>query len=406
LIVAAYEYLAMCNTGRKSRGVLEADSPRQARQLLRERNLIALQVKPARGQKNHAGPPQPHGQRLGAAQLALLTRQLATLVQAALPLEEVLAAVAAQCSARSQKSMMLAVRARVLEGHDLARAMGDYPRAFGSMYRATVAAGERAGHLAQVLTQLADYTEARHAARQQLQLAMLYPSILMLAAFSIVGFLLSFVVPDVVKVFIDSGQQLPVLTRGLIATSDFVRDYGLVLILVLGSVTAGLRMALRNPSYVLRWHQIQLRLPLIGRVIQASNSTRFVSTLAILGRSGVPLVDALKISAEVVANQQIRARMKDVARAVREGSGLTRALERSGDFPPMMLYMIASGERSGELDNMLERAAHQQQTQLSNGIAMLVGLFEPAMLVFMGASVLVIVLAILMPILNLNQLIN
>lgn len=404
--MAAYEYLAMCNTGRKSRGVLEADSPRQARHLLRERNLIALQVRPARRPKNHAGPQEPHGQRLGPAQLALLTRQMATLVQAALPLEEVLAAVAAQCSARSQKSMMLAVRARVLEGHDLARAMGEYPRAFGSMYRATVAAGERAGHLAQVLAQLADYTEARHTARQQLQLAMLYPSILMLAAFSIVGFLLSFVVPDVVKVFIDSGQQLPVLTRGLIATSDFVRDYGLVLILVLGSVTAGLRMALRNPSYVLRWHQIQLRLPVIGRVIQASNSTRFVSTLAILGRSGVPLVDALKISAEVVANQQIRARMKDVARAVREGSGLTRALERSGDFPPMMLYMIASGERSGELDNMLERAAHQQQTQLSNGIAMLVGLFEPVMLVFMGASVLVIVLAILMPILNLNQLIN
>lgn len=274
------------------------------------------------------------------------------------------------------------------------------------MYRATVAAGERAGHLAQVLTQLADYTEARHAARQQLQLAMLYPSILMLAAFSIVGFLLSFVVPDVVKVFIDSGQELPVLTRGLIATSDFVRDYGLALILMLCSFASGLRIALRNPSYVLRWHQIQLRLPLIGRVIQASNSTRFVSTLAILGRSGVPLVDALKISAEVVANQQIRARMKDVARAVSEGSGLTRALERSGDFPPMMLYMIASGERSGELDTMLERAAHQQQTQLSNGIAMLVGLFEPAMLVFMGASVLVIVLAILMPILNLNQLIN
>ena len=151
---------------------------------------------------------------------------------------------------------------------------------------------------------------------------------------------------------------------------------------------------------------MQLILPVVGRVIQANNSTRFVSTLAILGHSGVPLVDALEISAEVVSNQQIRIRMKDVARAVREGSGLTRALEQSGDFPPMMLYMIANGERSGELDSMLERAAHQQQTQLSHGIAMLVGLFEPAMLVFMGASVLVIVLAILMPILNLNQLIT
>ncbi|AZE01161.1 type II secretion system inner membrane protein GspF [Pseudomonas chlororaphis] len=404
--MAAYEYLAMCNAGRKTRGVQEADSARQVRQLLRERNLIALQVKPARGQKDHSGAALTSNQRLSPAQLALLTRQLATLVQASLPLEEVLAAVAAQCSKRAQQSMMLAIRARVLEGHDLARAMGEYPRAFGSMYRATVAAGERAGHLAQVLMQLADYTEARHAARQQLQLAMLYPSILLLAAFGIVGFLLSFVVPDVVKVFIDSGQQLPVLTRGLIATSDFARDYGLLLLLILGSLAAGLRVALRKPALAMRWHQLQLRLPVIGRVIQASNSTRFVSTLAILGRSGVPLVDALEISAEVVANQQIRTRMKDVARAVREGSGLTRALEQSRDFPPMMLYMIASGERSGELDSMLERAAHQQQTQLSNGIAMLVGLFEPAMLVFMGASVLVIVLAILMPILNLNQLIT
>ncbi|MFC6299272.1 type II secretion system protein GspF [Pseudomonas sp. CCM 7893] len=404
--MAAYEYLAMCNAGRKTRGVQEADSARQVRQWLRERNLIALQVKPARGQQDRSGTTLTSGQSLSPAKLALLTRQLATLVQAALPLEEVLAAVAAQCSKRAQQSMMLAIRARVLEGHDLARAMAEYPRAFASMYRATVAAGERAGHLAQVLMQLADYTEARHAARQQLQLAMLYPSILLLAAFGIVGFLLSFVVPDVVKVFIDSGQQLPLLTRGLIATSDFARDYGLLLLLTLASGVASLRLALRKPALALRWHRMQLILPVVGRVIQASNSTRFVSTLAILGHSGVPLVDALEISAEVVANQQIRIRMKDVARAVREGSGLTRALEQSGDFPPMMLYMIASGERSGELDSMLERAAHQQQTQLSHGIAMLVGLFEPAMLVFMGASVLVIVLAILMPILNLNQLIT
>ncbi len=404
--MAAYEYLAMCNAGRKTRGVQEADSARQVRQWLRERNLIALQVKPARGQQDRSGTTLTSGQSLSPAKLALLTRQLATLVQAALPLEEVLAAVAAQCSKRAQQSMMLAIRARVLEGHDLARAMAEYPRAFASMYRATVAAGERAGHLAQVLMQLADYTEARHAARQQLQLAMLYPSILLLAAFGIVGFLLSFVVPDVVKVFIDSGQQLPLLTRGLIATSDFARDYGLLLLLALASGVASLRLALRKPAFALRWHRMQLILPVVGRVIQASNSTRFVSTLAILGHSGVPLVDALEISAEVVANQQIRIRMKDVARAVREGSGLTRALEQSGDFPPMMLYMIASGERSGELDSMLERAAHQQQTQLSHGIAMLVGLFEPAMLVFMGASVLVIVLAILMPILNLNQLIT
>ncbi|WP_321833530.1 type II secretion system inner membrane protein GspF [Pseudomonas kulmbachensis] len=402
--MAAFEYLAMCNAGRKTKGVQEADSIRQARQLLRERNLIPLQVKPARGNQDRSMGSSRRS--LSTAQLSLLTRQFATLVQASLPLADVLAAVAAQCEKNAQQSMVLAIRARVLEGHSLARAMGEFPRAFPALYRATVAAGERSGHLGHVLLQLADYTEARQAAQQQIQLAVLYPSILMVAAFSIVGFLLGFVVPDVVKVFIDSGQQLPLLTRGLIAASNLLHDYGLLLLLLIAGLLAAARLALKKPATLLRWHQLQLRVPLLGRVIRASNCTRFVSTLAILGRSGVPLVDALEISAQVVANQKIRTCLKDVAQAVREGSGLTRALEHSGQFPPMMLYMIASGERSGELDAMLDRAAQQQEAQLANRIAMLVGLFEPVMLVFMGASVLLIVLAILMPILSLNQLIT
>lgn len=399
--MAAYEFLAMDSAGRRRRGVQEADSERQARQLLRDRQLIPLRLRPTRGDRR--GGSSRRG--LGAAELALLTRQLATLVQAALPLEEVLAALAAQCEKRGQQAMVLAIRARVLEGHGLARAMAEFPRAFPPLYRATVAAGERAGHLGQVLMQLADYTESRQAARQQIQLALLYPSILLVAAVGIVGFLLGFVVPDVVKVFVDSGQELPWLTRLLIAASQGLQASGLYLLLALAGALGGGRALLRRPAMRLAWHRLQLRLPLLGRVIRAGNCTRFTSTLAILGRSGVPLVDALEIAAEVVANQQIRTCLKDVARAVREGGGLTRALERSGQFPPMMLYMIASGERSGELDAMLDRAARQQESQLANRIAMLVGLFEPAMLVFMGASVLLIVLAILMPILSLNQLI-
>ncbi|AOE87589.1 type II secretion system inner membrane protein GspF [Pseudomonas sp. TCU-HL1] len=401
--MAAYEYLAMDPAGRKLRGVQEADSERQARQLLRERHLVPLRLRTARDGQRSTGSSR---RGLGAAELALVTRQLATLVQAALPLEEVLAAVAAQCEKRSHQSMLLAIRARVLEGHGLARAMAEFPRAFPALYRATVAAGERAGHLGQVLLQLADYTEARQAARQQIQLALLYPSILLLAAFGIVGFLLGFVVPDVVKVFIDSGQELPTLTRGLIAASAILRDHGLLMLALLAGLVGAARLTQQRPVARLRWHAAQLRLPVLGKVLRASNCSRFISTLAILGRSGVPLVDALEIAAEVVANQQIRTGLKDVARAVREGGGLTRALERSGHFPPMMLYMIASGERSGELDAMLERAARQQEAHLANRIALLVGLFEPAMLVFMGASVLLIVLAILMPILSLNQLVT
>ncbi|MGC5704341.1 type II secretion system inner membrane protein GspF [Pseudomonas sp. NFXW11] len=405
--MAAYEYLAMSATGSKTRGVLEADSPRQARQMLRERQLIALKLTSTQNPRSSdPASTKASGSRLNSAELALLTRQLATLVQASLPLEEVLAAVAAQCEKQRLKSMLLAIRARVLEGYSLAVALGAYPKAFPDLYRATVAAGERSGHLDQVLLNLADYTEASQAARQQIQLAMLYPSILMVAAISIVGFLLGFVVPDVIKVFIDSGQELPLLTRGLIATSGVLRDYGLAMLLVLGAAVAAARATLRQPQQLQRWHALVLRLPLIGTLARASNCTRFVSTLAILGRSGVPLLDALSIASEVVANQQIRTGLKDIVRGVREGVSLTRALELNGSFPPMMLYMIASGERSGELDSMLERAAKQQEEQLANRIALLVGLFEPAMLVFMGASVLVIVLAILMPILSLNQLIT
>ncbi|NBF04673.1 type II secretion system inner membrane protein GspF [Pseudomonas sp. Fl5BN2] len=405
--MAAYEYLAMCAAGKKSSGVLEADSPRQARQMLRERQLIALKVTATQGKRSTgAGTTKVAGGGLSSAELALLTRQLATLVQASLPLEEVLAAVAAQCEKQRLKSMLLAVRARVLEGYSLAVALGGYPKAFPDLYRATVAAGERSGHLDQVLMNLADYTEASQAARQQIQLAMLYPSILMVAAISIVGFLLGFVVPDVIKVFIDSGQQLPLLTRGLIATSGVLRDYGLLLLILIGAGITAARVALRQPANRERWHALVLNLPLIGGLVRASNCTRFVSTLAILGRSGVPLLDALEIASEVVANQKIRTGLKDIVRGVREGISLTRALELNGSFPPMMLYMIASGERSGELDSMLERASLQQEQQLANRIALLVGLFEPAMLVFMGASVLVIVLAILMPILSLNQLIT
>ncbi|MCU1717747.1 type II secretion system inner membrane protein GspF [Pseudomonas sp. 5P_3.1_Bac2] len=405
--MAAYDYLAMDASGKKISGVLEADSERHARQLLRERQLLALKVSTGKARLSLGSRTgKTSNQRLTTAELAMLTRQMATLVQAALPLEEVLAAVAAQCDKQALQSMLLAVRARVLEGYSLAIALADYPKAFPELYRATVAAGERSGHLDQVLLNLADYSEASQAARQKIQLAMLYPCILLVAALAIVGFLLGFVVPDVIKVFIDSGQELPLLTRALVASSAFVQSYGALLVLFFAALLLTVKTLLSQAKYRQRWHALLLRLPLLKGLVRASSCTRFVSTLAILGRSGVPLLDALGIASEVVANQQIRTGLKDIVRAVSEGVSLTRALELNGSFPPMMLYMIASGERSGELDNMLERAAQQQEQQLANRIAVLMGLLEPAMLVFMGASVLVIVLAILMPILSLNQLIS
>jgi len=405
--MAAFEYIALDARGRQQKGVLEADSARQVRQLLRERQLAPLEVKATRTREQAVG-----GQRFGFARglsardLALVTRQLATLVQAALPIEEALRAAAAQSTSSRIQSMLLAVRAKVLEGHSLAGSLREFPAAFPDLYRATVSAGEHAGHLGPVLEQLADYTEQRQQSRQKIQLALLYPVILMCASLGIVGFLLGFVVPDVVRVFIDSGQTLPLLTRGLIALSDLVKHWGWLAILLLVAGITAIRLALRQEAARQRWHGILLRVPLVGRLVRATDTARFASTLAILTRSGVPLVEALGIAAEVIANRVIRAEVVLAAQKVREGGSLTRALEQTGQFPPMMLHMVASGERSGELDQMLARTARNQESDLAAQIALLVGLFEPFMLVFMGAVVLVIVLAILLPILSLNQLVG
>lgn len=404
--MAAFEYLALDPRGREQKGLIEADSPRQARQLLREKQWAPLEVKQAKSKEDVSRGGLSFGRGLSARDLALVTRQLATLVQAALPIEEALRAAAAQSTSAKIKSMLLAVRARVMEGHSLAAALREYPSAFPELYRATVAAGEHAGHLGLVLDQLADYTDQRQQSRQKIQLALLYPVILMVASLAIVVLLLGYVVPDVVKVFVNTGQELPALTHGLIATSDVVKNWGWLIVLGLVGAFLAMRAALRDPALRLRWHAFILRVPLIGRLSRATNTARFASTLAILTRSGVPLVEALSIAAAVIANLRIRERVVEAAQKVREGSSLTRALDATGEFPPMMLHMIASGEKSGELDQMLARTARNQENDLAAQVSLLVGLFEPFMLVFMGAVVLVIVLAILMPILSLNQLVG
>lgn len=404
--MAAFEYVALDVNGRQHKGLIEADSPRQARQLLRDKQWSPLEVKQARSREDSGSGGFSFGHGLSARDLALVTRQLATLVQAALPIEEALRAAAAQASSQRIKSMLLAVRARVMEGHSLAAALREYPSAFPELYRATVAAGEHAGHLGLVLDQLADYTDQRQQSRQKIQLALLYPVILLVASLAIVVLLLGYVVPDVVKVFVNTGQDLPALTTGLIATSEAVQRWGWLMLLGIVAAGVAMRLALRDPNIKRRWHAIILRIPLVGRLARATNTARFASTLAILTRSGVPLVDALGIAAAVIGNLRIRERVVEAAQRVREGGSLTRALDATGEFPPMMLHMIASGEKSGELDQMLARTAGNQENDLAAQISLLVGLFEPFMLVFMGAVVLVIVLAILLPILSLNQLVG
>lgn len=404
--MAAFEYIALDPRGREQKGLIEADSPRQARQLLREKQWSPLEVKQAKSKEDIGGGGFAFNRGLSARDLALVTRQLATLVQAALPIEEALRAAAAQSTSQKIKSMLLAVRARVMEGHSLAASLREYPSAFPELYRATVAAGEHAGHLGLVLDQLADYTDQRQQSRQKIQLALLYPVILLVASLAIVVLLLGYVVPDVVKVFVNTGQQLPALTTGLIAVSELVQRWGWLMFVGLVAAGFAMRQALRDDKIKRRWHALILRIPLVGRLARATNTARFASTLAILTRSGVPLVDALGIAAAVIANLRIRDKVIEAAQRVREGGSLTRALDATGEFPPMMLHMIASGEKSGELDQMLARTARNQENDLAAQISLLVGLFEPFMLVFMGAVVLVIVLAILLPILSLNQLVG
>lgn len=403
----AFEYVSVDADGRKQKGVLEADSARQVRQQLRDKGWLPVSVEPAASQhKTESKGFSFLRGGMSAYELALITRQLATLIQAGIPVEECLRAVSRQTERPGLHSLLMAVRARVIEGYTLAQAFSEFPSAFPELYRATVAAGEKSGHLDLVLNQLADYTESRYDTQKKIQGAMIYPIILTLLAAGIVLGMLTYVVPDIVKVFDSSKQQLPLLTRGLIATSNLVKTAGpwfLLLLIVTGFMA---RPLLKKDSTRYRLHGWQLRLPLIKKMVRGANASRFASTLSILTRSGVPLVEALRIAAEVSSNLLIRDAIRQAAVKVTEGGSLSRALEDSGYFPPMMMQMIASGEQSGELDEMLSRAAIMQEKELGNLITTLVGLFEPMMLLVMAGVVLMIVLAIMLPILSMNNLVK
>jgi len=400
----AFDYKALDSRGKQKKGVMEADAPRAVRQLLRERGMTPLEVEHAT-EKQKQGSPLISRSGISVADLALITRQLATLIQSGIPIEQALSATSRQSDKPRIRSMLIAIRAKVMEGYSLAESLGEFPRAFPRLYRSTVAAGEHAGHLDLVLNRLADYTQTRQESRQKIQLAAIYPIILSVVALAIVVFLLTYVVPDIIEVFVNQGQDLPALTNALLSVSGFIVGYGLyVLILVIAGIV-GFRAALKQPAFRMRFHQSLLNVPLFANMIRGVSTAQYASTLSILTTSGVPLVDAMRIAGEVLANDHLRLVLKDAARKVSEGGSLHRALDQTGYFPPMMLHMIASGETSGELDSMLERTANMQEKALQGKIAAMVGLFEPLMLLFMGAVVLIIVLGIMLPILNMSNLI-
>ncbi|WP_372986054.1 type II secretion system inner membrane protein GspF [Marinobacter sp.] len=401
----AYEYKALDARGKQKQGVLEADAPRAVRQQLREKGLTPLAVEPAVEKQRRASPLSGRGS-LTASDLALVTRQLATLIQSGIPVEQSLSAAAQQSARPRIRSMLIAIRAKVMEGYSLADSLGEFPKAFPRLYRSTVAAGEHAGHLDLVLNRLADYTENRQEARQKIQLAAIYPIILSFVAIAIVVFLLTYVVPDIIEVFLKQGQELPALTMAMLAMSEFLGTYGVYLLIILVVALVSFRVALRKPGFRKRFHKRLLHLPLVSGMVRGVNTARYASTLSILTTSGVPLVEAMRIAGEVLSNDYLRERLRDAARKVSEGGSLHRSLDQTGYFPPMMLHMIASGEASGELDSMLERTARMQENTLQSKIAAIVGLFEPMMLLVMGVVVLIIVLAIMLPILNMSNLVG
>ncbi len=404
--MGAYEYTALDAGGRERKGVLEGDTARQIRQLLREKGWAPVAVSEVTEQSQNRRQRWTLFQRgASAADIALITRQFATLVRSGLTIEESLRAVSEQCEKSRLKSMLLAVRSRIMEGQPLATALAAFPRAFPDLYRATVSAGEQSGHLDTVLDRLADYTEGRQAVRQKVMLSLIYPVLVMVVAILVVGLLLAYVVPQVVSVFQDTGEALPVLTRGLIAASDFTREWGLIMMVLIVIAVAVWRLLLRREGPRRAWHRFQLRIPLVSRLIRGMNAARFARTLSILAESGVPVLDALRISAEVVTNLPMQAAVENAARQVREGASLNQSLNRSGYFPPMTIHLIASGESSGRLEVMLERAAISQERELESVIQTIVGLFGPFLILVMGGIVLLIVLAILLPIFNLNQLV-
>ncbi len=407
----AFEYRALDPRGRSRSGVLEGDSARQIRSRLREQGYTPMAVEEVAEQEQAA----THGGLLGlslprrgakAADLALITRQMATLLHSGLPVEEVLRTVAEQTERKRLKSVLLAVRTRVTEGAALAQALADFPHVFPDVFRTSIAAGEQSGHLDIVLERLADYAERRQQMRQKVQLALFYPALLTLMALLVTAALLGYVVPEVVQVFDNIGQDLPPLTVGLIAVSDAVQAYGPYAALALaGGVLIGARM-LRRPGPRRRWDALLLRLPLIATIVRGTNAARFARTLAIVAASGVPILEGLRISAQVIGNTAMRDATEQAARDVREGGSLARSLERSGYFPPMAVHLIASGETGGNLHQMLERAAETQEREMETTTGVIVSLFEPALILVMGAVVLTIVLAILLPIFEMNQLVQ
>jgi len=401
--MAAFRYQALDSAGRTVSGMVLADTARQARAQLRAQGLLPSQIGRAQT-RERARRLWAHG--LSSADLSLLTRQLAILLQSGLTMERALGALVEEASAPLARETLIGVKSEVTGGSSLAGALGSYPNSFPDFYRALVHGGEESGALPNVLEQLADYLDARQALLQKTTLALIYPVLVSSVAILIVTGLLVYVVPQVVDVFQQSRQSLPVLTRGLIGLSHFLRAAWPYLVAIVAGAALAARLALRRESVRRRWHALILRLPWLGSLARSVNTARFASTLAILVTGGVPLLAALTSCAQAMSNLMMREAIERAIERVREGTSLARALGDTHVFPPLLVHLVASGEASGKLDQMLDRAARLQTQSLERRLAVFLTVLEPVMVLLLGGMVLLIVLAILLPIIQINQLVR
>jgi len=403
--MGAFEYTAVDSDGKQLRGILEGDTARQVRQQLRDKDLLPLTVTESAEKESSRQASFSFKKGMSASDLAVLTRQLATLAQAGMPLEQALAAIGEQNDNERMQSIVLGVRARVMEGYSLADGLKDFPRAFPSIYRATVEAGEQSGHLDAILERLADYTESRQELVQKVRNAMIYPAVLMSFCLLIVTLMMTYVVPKVVGVFVNTGQELPGPTAALIAISDFIQAYGWLVLIVLAGLGFGAVRLLRQPGPKRSFDLFMLKVPVVGKIIRGLNTARFMRTFSIMTESGVPILEGLRISAEVVSNIPMREAVSEATLRIREGAPIGKSLGKSGHFPPLCIHLITSGEASGKLDSMLGKAAGQQEREMDGLISTMLNILEPAMIILMGILVLAMVVAMLLPIFEMNKLV-
>lgn len=401
----AFEYSSLDQSGKSKSGIIQADTEKHVRQLLRDQNLIPVKIeKMQAGVDSAAG--KKHNTKLRTGELPIIIRQLSTLLKAGLPLDEALSTITEQSDHKNSKKILITLRAKLMEGQSLAYGMDLFPKAFDELITTSVEAGEQSGHLDEVLLRLAEYLEQREDMSKQSWMALLYPIILIVTSIAVVSGLMVFIVPKVIQVFETNNAQLPIITRALVSLSDWIRQYGLAVFIALMIAIVAFIFALQNQEFRYKWHKFLLKIPILGSFIRIAQSARFTRTLGILTKSTVPIVQALSLSSKVIKNLVIKESVEKTAAQVREGSSLSQSLKANGYFPPMTIRLIHSGEQSGILSEMLERSADTQERDVNQKLTSIVSIMQPVAILIVGMMILLIVLAMLLPIFQMNTIIN